>query len=265
MKAYLYRLDCLTNLHVGSGDINYSIIDNEVERDPVTGEPTIHASGVKGALRDYCSEEARLEKNTLREIFGQEVNSGKDDSNGDKIIPGKYKFLGASIAARPLRVSKGNATYINATTPVLVDNLVTLINAFGIALNGGATFEKQELKVPNDDRFVSNMQDIEIEDKSVVQMESIMLQRLIGDNYAVTAKLEEYKLPIIARNQLNNGRSNNLWHEEFVPHESVFYFIVLTLDNEVNKLPIDGKVIQFGGSASVGCGYCKVTKAGESI
>ena len=43
----------MTNMHVGNGDVNYNIIDNEVEKDPVTGYPTINASGVKGALREF--------------------------------------------------------------------------------------------------------------------------------------------------------------------------------------------------------------------
>lgn len=54
MSAKLYRLTCLTNLHMGSGEANYEVIDLEVERDPVLGEPTMNASGVKGALRDFC-------------------------------------------------------------------------------------------------------------------------------------------------------------------------------------------------------------------
>lgn len=51
MRAYL---SCLTNLHVGSGEANFNIVDREVETDPVTGLPIIHASGLKGALRDDC-------------------------------------------------------------------------------------------------------------------------------------------------------------------------------------------------------------------
>ena len=38
MKTVFYKIDCLTNLHVGSGEVNYNIIDNEVEKDAVTDE-----------------------------------------------------------------------------------------------------------------------------------------------------------------------------------------------------------------------------------
>ena len=53
MAAIIVNLECMTNMHVGNGDVNYNIIDNEVEKDPVTGYPTINASGVKGALREF--------------------------------------------------------------------------------------------------------------------------------------------------------------------------------------------------------------------
>ena len=60
MAAILVWLECITNMHVGNGDVNYNIIDNEVERDPVNHYPTIHSSGVKGALREYF--EKKVEK-----------------------------------------------------------------------------------------------------------------------------------------------------------------------------------------------------------
>lgn len=60
MASYLVTLKCLTNMHVGNGDVNYNIVDNEVEVDPVTGYPTINASGVKGALRNYFKDNKRV-------------------------------------------------------------------------------------------------------------------------------------------------------------------------------------------------------------
>ena len=56
MNIAFYKIECLTNLHVGSGEINYNIVDNEVEKDAITNLPVIHASGVKGALRDALKE-----------------------------------------------------------------------------------------------------------------------------------------------------------------------------------------------------------------
>ena len=46
MKSIIYILEPITNLHVGNGDINYNIIDNEVEKDPLTNYPMINSSGI---------------------------------------------------------------------------------------------------------------------------------------------------------------------------------------------------------------------------
>lgn len=67
MKAKIFVIECLTNLHVGNGDVNFNIIDNEVERDVVTGFPTINSSGVKGALRAFFEEN---DLSNINEIFG---------------------------------------------------------------------------------------------------------------------------------------------------------------------------------------------------
>jgi CRISPR-associated protein Cmr4 len=52
-----YFIQCITNMHVGSGDANYGVIDKLVQRDPVTGYPTIHPSSLKGALREHFEQQ----------------------------------------------------------------------------------------------------------------------------------------------------------------------------------------------------------------
>jgi len=71
-------------------------------------------------------------------------------------------------------------------------------------------------------------------------------------------------LPVIARNYLKNGISENLWHEQVVPRESYFIFMVLAPDGHpdlaaFDKL-IDGQVIQVGGNATIGYGLCLFKK-----
>lgn len=56
-KMYMMKLE--TNLHVGNGDINYNIIDNEVEKDVLTEQPIIYSSGMKGAFREYFTNELK--------------------------------------------------------------------------------------------------------------------------------------------------------------------------------------------------------------
>lgn len=84
MNTTLLKMECLTDLHVDSGESNYNIIDNEVQKD-LNGNPTVHSSGIKGAIREYFSE--HLDNDNLKKIFGKP--STKDDADGG----GKYKFL----------------------------------------------------------------------------------------------------------------------------------------------------------------------------
>ena len=109
MKTQLIKIQCLTNMHVGSGDINFDIIDGQVEKDPVTGYPVIFASGVKGALREYA--EYYLSEDEVEDIFG--VNRGNNKERMGKA--GSVKFLTAQVVAMPMRASKGKRSYYMVT------------------------------------------------------------------------------------------------------------------------------------------------------
>ena len=82
MGAIVVNLECVTNMHVGNGDVNFNIIDNEVERDVVTGYPTINASGVKGALREYFKKNVAEELKGLIDVISVSLNgSTKEEYN----------------------------------------------------------------------------------------------------------------------------------------------------------------------------------------
>ena len=40
----LYIIECATNMHVGSGDASFTVVDNQVERDVITNFPTINSA-----------------------------------------------------------------------------------------------------------------------------------------------------------------------------------------------------------------------------
>ena len=119
MGVFAYKIDCLTNLHVGSGDLNYNIVDNEVERDAVTGYPVVHASGLKGALREHYSKKNDLQFNII-DVFGQEAGAAE-------IKAGDYKFLDAYLLARPMRVS-GQLASIMVVSEKSVNDFIRRMN-----------------------------------------------------------------------------------------------------------------------------------------
>lgn len=261
MKAHLFKLHCLTNLHVGSGDVNYNIIDNEVERDPTNGFPIIHASGVKGALREHFSK--TLPEGTITRIFGA------PPKNKNSIAAGEYKFLDAGSIARPMRVSGSEKiASIPVTTVAALNAYLSSLTAFGCEHYGIGPVVLDE-DAFGDAEFITNCpENISIEGvktKHMTAQQASLLGKLkdvLGETFALARSFDDYALPVVARNYLENGESKNLWYEEVVPHGSVFYLIILTPEESLD-LDLEKDVLQFGGHASIGCGFVKAQKLSE--
>lgn len=253
MTAFLYKMTCLTNLHVGNGDVNYSIIDNEVELDYVLKEPTIPSSGVKGALLSYVKS-IKDDKELIKEVFGGiEESIGASGSREKNSSRGLYKFLSANLLSRPVRVSEGNRSFANVTSYELIERYNSLCENLGI--------EAEKLEV--DAKGCIGTEGIsEVEGIKVKQhLTPKSLSALIPEPMVImpNTKLNEIPLPVVARNKL--GDDGNLWYEQFVPYNSIFYMIIITpdTDNKLDQL-INNKIIQFGGNASIGYGLMKIEK-----
>jgi len=237
MTGLMIRMKCITNLHAGNGDVNYNIVDNEVERDPILQYPTINSSGVKGALRKYFE---KAKPDLVKPLFGS-------DETGNT-TPGKLKILAAEMIGIPVRVSKGNKPYALVTTQEALDRLQTLCALPGVNVTSSeADVDGVELEGFQPDRMVTLNFGTPIE-----------LYR-IGDE-----AMKQLSLPVLSRNCLEDGRSTNLWYEEVVPHESVFSFAVLADDSDRKYLnafaeTVRDQVVQFGGNASIGYGLCRLT------
>ena len=71
-------------------------------------------------------------------------------------------------------------------------------------------------------------------------------------------------LPVIARNKLNNGKSQNLWYEEVVPAESCFVFFVSYPEQGTDFKEFDDHIndqlVQIGANGSVGYGFCSISR-----
>lgn len=249
MKPTFYKIECITNLHVGSGDVNYNIVDNEVEKD-ITGMPMIHASGVKGALRDTVKD-----KELAKKIFG---SIGNENTTGE----GTHKFFDAHLIARPMRVADSSTmASIPVVTVASVNQFVNLLLAFGETKYNGALISDNDI-VFGDNEFMTNMsENIRVEGEKTGKLtpavadKLAILKDIIGEKFAVVKSFDNYDLPVMARNYLENGVSKNLWYEEVVPHGSVLYFAVM--GDDTYTVP---EIVQFGGHSSIGCGFTKVTK-----
>ena len=248
MNVKVYYIDCLTNLHVGSGDANFNIVDKEVEKDPLTGYPIVHASGIKGALRE--AYEKNHPEDQTKCIFGKPATDNESDTGGS------YKFFDAHFLYRPMR-AEGSFPYVNVTTVTAIKDFFNLTKAFGIdsKLNVGML---NNLSFGNA-KFLTSDANVRVESEACTPLSAQVVSALkdfLGDHFAIAKSLDDYDLPVIARNCLQ--KQKNLWYEEFVPYGSRFYMLAIIPDDasqeEIKK--VIPKIAQIGGNCSVGYGYC---------
>jgi CRISPR-associated protein Cmr4 len=95
MPNAIYKITPKTNLHAGSGDTEFGIVDKLVQKDATTGLPTIYASSLKGALREYFK--VKINSAHINEIFGSEENA----ATGTVATVGSFQLLAADILSLP--------------------------------------------------------------------------------------------------------------------------------------------------------------------
>lgn len=244
MDFKLFIMRNLSNMHVGSGDNNFGVVDNLVQRDAITSFPTINSSSLKGALREYFGN-----GDTTNYIFGDENQSGK------------YRFFAANLLFLPVRSNK--KPYYMATCPSVINEFLNTLENLGIDTTD---FKKLAIEV-GDDKVLTKENKVRIEDWESIESAGLpeKIDLLDIENIALFGndafKELTNQLPVIARNNLENGQSTNLWYEEVVPRESRFFFMVGM--GEEHKKHFIEKIkagnVQVGGNASIGYGFTKIT------
>lgn len=268
----------LSNLHAGSGETHFSVVDNLVQRDPVTRIPVIHASGIKGALREHFEKLPTFETQ-INSLFG----TGANDDNATKEGPGHLIFFEASLLTIPLR--SFNKVFYNATSPSVIKEYMAKIKDFIPSINTEPLLTWLDtIKFSDKPVFYTldnpDKKEIEIEDfvsnynknydshiaSEIKHFLGVDIENLAIFNDVFFREICEDYLPVVARNHLDNGTSINLFYEEFLPRMSQLYFLLgeeneilgKTYDNVISELTTDEKVYQFGGNFSVGYGFTTI-------
>ena len=226
-KSNIWFITPKTNLHVGNENTSsYGLIDLAVQRNATTGLPCINSSSLKGALNEYAAQEAKLPSGDLISIFGSDKVKENGKSRNSNTKKGLYTFFDANILFLPKQsdISLYELVSCNAV-------LQRFIKQVKLVTNLDVT--KEELK--------SKFKFTEIPDPEFISLCS-------DDN-----------LPIIARNVLDNGESKNLWYEQVIPAETVFYTLIDDKgDGKLfGELTKSDTIVQIGANATIGYGYCK--------
>lgn len=274
MNNSFYFIKCITNLHMGSGDINFSIVDNEVQRDPVTNYPSMFSSGVKGALREHFK---KCNNGIVISLFGSDEESSNSGGK-EKSTPGNLKFMTGNLLYLPIRAARGSMSYYLVTSKDILRQFGAMYRTItGNEIEEG--FMSEVAKLDEKKAYAVKKENIKIENNNYPEPEAFaepILSVLKKAADIDTEKLliipdedlRNVNLPVLARNKLKEGISLHLWYEEVVPHEAVFYFSILsngtnTGDNALINFDDEiagASLVQFGGNATVGYGLTKLVK-----
>lgn len=273
MAQTFFTISCKTNLHVGSGKANYGVIDQLVQRDPTYQYPAIHASSLKGGVKEYCHHATF---GYMKQVFGSDkLSSGK--TNHDDSQVGGYKFFDAMLLCIPVRCDK--RAFVHVTCPNILDYLDSCLPE-NHALKNGLVALKNIFDANQKTQaycFNSDLQDATLEDfdihatfdstKAALLTEDIRklfnCDIAILQNHLFDRLTNDLHLPVIARNYLENGESQNLWYEQVVPRLSRFWSLCIHPDEDVlfnPQLFAENTLVQIGANGSVGYGYCSFTK-----
>lgn len=273
MAQTFFTIDCKTNLHVGSGKANYGVIDQLVQRDPTYQYPSIHASSLKGGIKEYCHHR---NFGHMKQVFGSaKLTNGK--TNHDDSQVGEYKFFDAMLLCIPVRCDK--RAFIHITCPSIIDylndalpsnhalqnDLTNLRNIFG-------SNDTNKAYCFTNDLHGATVEDFDIHatfDATKVSLNTPGIQALFGCEFVVLQNdlfdrlTNDLHLPVIARNHLENGESQNLWYEQVVPRLSRFWSMGIHPESDVLFIPelfAENTLVQIGANGSVGYGYCSFTQ-----
>jgi CRISPR-associated protein Cmr4 len=292
LSSELYLLRALTHLHPGGDDTGFGVVDKTVQRDPLDGLPVIHASSLKGAFRELFEQHfppKAFSKNgktvqqdhpLVEHIFGTGIKRTREkEQKDDARAAGKYRFHEARLLCLPVRSNV--RPFFRATCPQIASELLDRAEKLGISLEDKTkqslefiTKQKLERKKPH--IFTADgqvwLEEYEAE-RGAQNGFSDQWKKVFGENLALfhddDFKALAQELPVVARNYLENGISENLWYEEIVPRETRFYFLLQTapcLEEEWCKT--FGEIlkdtlkpacqVQAGANASVGYGLCEI-------
>ena len=272
-KHSIVGIYCETQLHAGSGQA-IGAGDLPVQRERTTGWPTIQASGLKGSFRDAYE---KYDGANTEAIFGTE-------NSGDQA--GAISIGDARILLFPVRSSV--APFLWVTCPAILRKLKRDGRIIGKTYKWTVPDVQDESYLGQrnaqgiifEDLQLSNKEQIEKEIldtlKSLLPLDDFYNSPNLGDYLCIISDksfsmLVETATEIHARIQLNeNKTSKNLWYQELVPSNTVFYTVVSMMDerksNDKKKADdlmkslkdILCEYIQIGGDETLGRGWSRL-------
>lgn len=285
MNSYrMFMLETLTNMHVGSGDTNFGVVDNLIQRHPVTKAPVIHSSGIKGALLDYFKQEGGVD---IDKLFGGKIDLNTDKAKGELAFrPGHLIFFEANMLTIPLRANYG--VFYHCTSLSVIREYFYQLRSFTGENSELESIEKWFRTLPTESKdflYFKGNDRLEIEDytekskqdvpdpgtlKILKDRYKIDLNKLAIFNEDIFKRICETGIPVVARNQIKeDGTSGNLFYEEILPRRTNLYFLLGAdsyiasngaAENFFTEFTKEERIYQFGANYSIGYGFSRITE-----
>lgn len=275
----LWFICAKTNIHVGNENISsYGLIDKSVQRDVLTGLPNINGSSLKGALNEFFSVRSKEIGNKtddeinkwLKDVFG--VDKLAEKKGRDKETKkGLYTFFDAQLLSVPVQSDK--RLFFRAFCPAVLRKLCEQAKLFNLncpelIFDGVEPVDGSPVVfTPERDTKLNGIVAInKVKPDGVKQLETLLGESLAGEEIALFSEndfkelCDDNNLPIIARNKLEDGDSQNLWYEQVLPRETIFYSMFFSNGPDIVSEYLNGQVVQIGANATIGYGYCEFRK-----
>lgn len=265
MNTAVIGLLAETSIHPGAGR-DTGFVDLPVAREGATDYPVIVGSSFKGALLDHVrTRDKGVDKDRQNEIFGEENSAGS------------LVVSDARLVLLPVRSMTGHYKWV--TCPHLIERLERDLQrsrekgqpiAFGDIENkhylGGGDkplyLEERQFQPAGGlpEGLVDLLSSLVLHEKAKNRLAGQVVV-LSNDDFTWFAR---FGLNVNARNQLDEVKktSKNLWYEETIPPDSLFYCLFAERRGEavstITGIFEDTPYLQVGGNASVGQGWFAV-------
>lgn len=284
VKMDVYLIYAETQLHAGRG-AELGVVDLPIQRERTTGFPIIQ--GVKGALRAFVR--TKNDKKLEEDIFGsrpsergEKTAQEETDQESEGTKPGGVAFSEAKILLFPVR--NNEKLFVWVTCPLALarflkvakdEEALKVVNKLNLGEHDAvALFESkdneiwlEEIAVQRKDVNIDELKKLfeKISDCAPIDL----LKNKLKENVVIVSdklfsQIVETMTEVVPRVRIDETtgtvKEGALWYEEYLPQDTVMYFVARPTGYASNNLLedlknlINDKLINIGGKETVGKG-----------
>lgn len=258
-----------TPLHVGAGS-SVGAVDQPVQRERHTGFPIIPGSSIKGVMRAHFNIQG-TDNETMDRLFGPAR------LQGDEAAQGHLSFGEAKLLLFPVRSAKGSFAFVTSSLAVrrflrdsgqseeLGEEITDGACLAGSTVKDGNSVVLEEYRFEAKGDFPQSLADklcSLLDDPVLGSAKGRLVMLSDGDFSHFARNACEVKQHVRIDIATGTAVKGGLFNEECVPSETLFHSTITELkdsgDNPVASSLSEESVIQFGGDATTGLGFCSV-------